>query len=336
MRRRAACFADGAQQRQPDRVLGAARRDGDQRSLSPRALVVVERSRAHLSHRTARSRRLRALRRADPRLPGAHRRVSGARRRTRRPRHHQRAAHHGAAALLARRRRRGGLRSARDPHLPQSRGRRAIARSAGRHGVRPRLRALAEIQPARRARRARGPARVRIVRSADRRLGRHDRAVRSGDRRRRRSGCADAARRRHVPLAAAPAPPVRRERAATAGADAAQGRASRLRSAAARRGGVVDEGAFDSLLLEYSARWAGGIDRHERDVRLNAPAHRSPRSYGAGRATPLERSIASRHAARDCSSRHAVASAAAARMCEPSSPAHRTIASATASGPSPS
>ena len=37
-------------------------------------------------------------------------------------------------------------------------------------------------------------------------------------------------------------------------------------------GGAVDEAAFDSLLLEYSARWAGGIDRHERDVRLNPPA----------------------------------------------------------------
>ena len=33
--------------------------------------------------------------------------------------------------------------------------------------------------------------------------------------------------------------------------------------------GALDTTAFDSLLLEYSARWAGGSDRHERDVRLN-------------------------------------------------------------------
>jgi hypothetical protein len=38
--------------------------------------------------------------------------------------------------------------------------------------------------------------------------------------------------------------------------------------------GAVDTAAFDSLLREYSARWAGGSDRHERDVRLN-PAETS-------------------------------------------------------------
>ena len=36
--------------------------------------------------------------------------------------------------------------------------------------------------------------------------------------------------------------------------------------------GAVDTETFDSLLLEYSARWAGGTDRHERDVRLNPTA----------------------------------------------------------------
>ncbi len=33
--------------------------------------------------------------------------------------------------------------------------------------------------------------------------------------------------------------------------------------------GKHDAAAFDALLVEYSARWANGVDRHERDVRLN-------------------------------------------------------------------
>ncbi|MDP9104917.1 MAG: sulfotransferase [Candidatus Eremiobacteraeota bacterium] len=36
--------------------------------------------------------------------------------------------------------------------------------------------------------------------------------------------------------------------------------------------GALDTATFDSLLLEYSARWAGGTDLHERDVRLNPTA----------------------------------------------------------------
>ena len=36
--------------------------------------------------------------------------------------------------------------------------------------------------------------------------------------------------------------------------------------------GAVDTAAFDSLLFEYSARWAGGTDDHERDIRLDPAA----------------------------------------------------------------
>jgi hypothetical protein len=54
----------------------------------------------------------------------------------------------------------------------------------------------------------------------------------------------------------------------------AQRKAVRRAYDALRRaaGGTRDAAVFDSLLLEYSARWASGTDRHERDVRLNPTA----------------------------------------------------------------
>lgn len=53
--------------------------------------------------------------------------------------------------------------------------------------------------------------------------------------------------------------------------DRAQRKAVRLTYEALQRAanGRLDPAAFDALLVEYSARWANGVDRHERDVRLN-------------------------------------------------------------------
>ncbi len=55
---------------------------------------------------------------------------------------------------------------------------------------------------------------------------------------------------------------------------APQRKAVRLAYGALQRaaGGALDTAVFDSLLLEYSARWASGTDRHERDVRLSPTA----------------------------------------------------------------
>lgn len=54
----------------------------------------------------------------------------------------------------------------------------------------------------------------------------------------------------------------------------AQRKAVRVAYGALQRaaGGTLDTAVFDSLLLEYSARWASGTDRHERDVRLSPAA----------------------------------------------------------------
>lgn len=56
--------------------------------------------------------------------------------------------------------------------------------------------------------------------------------------------------------------------------DRSQRKAVRLAYDALQRAaeGRLETAAFDALLMEYSARWAGGGDRHERDVRSDPDA----------------------------------------------------------------